>query len=491
MKKKETNENLVTRPPIVVVLGHVNHGKTSLLDYVRKTKVVDKEAGHITQHIGAYEAVVNGRKITFIDTPGHEAFSKIRSRGAKVADIAILVVAADEGVKPQTKESIKIIQETKTPLIVAITKIDKPNIDVEKVKRELLENGVLLEKLGGDVPFQLVSSKTGEGIDELLEMILLVADMEELKADKSKSASGVVIESHLDRFRGITATLIITNGTLKTGDNIYTSQTSGKIKILENFQGEKIDQATFSSPVRVVGFEVMPLVGEKWAVNPKDLVREKSIKQAKQAKNLGDKESSVVIPLIIKADVFSSLDALEEVIDKLGKEKKWQFSVLVSKIGDISQGDLRVANPEGTLVIGFRVRQKPEIVNSLLANSQIKILTSDIIYELLDKIGEVVEKEFIEKPTEKIIGQVLVKAIFHPVKGKQLIGGEVTEGVVTKNAIFNVVRGEEQISSGRVINLQKERQDVNKVEKGEECGLLIDCSQKIEKDDILQFFQKI
>jgi len=496
--KKEKTENLITRPPVVVVLGHVDHGKTSLLDYVKRTKIAEKESGGITQHIGAYEIIFKGSKITFIDTPGHEAFSKIRSQGAKIADIAILVVAADEGVKPQTIESLLCIKEADIPFVVAITKMDKEMANSEKVKQELLKNGVLLEKMGGDVPFQEVSAKTGSGIDDLLEMVLLVAEMEELKADPEAIASGAVIESYIDRQRGNTVTLIITNGTLHHNDEIRTISTKGKIKIMEDFLGKSIKKASFSSPVQIIGFERLPLVGEKFVAGTKgtnfdDILKEElsGDKERVKVNVLGDKDAELVIPLVIKSDVLNSKEALEKIIDQVGKRNHWLFRVLRNRIGDISDDDLKIADNEGTLIVGFRVQKRPEIINTLLSKKRLIIINEDVIYELEDKIEEIVKKEFVIVLSTKQLGKLEVLAVFNPVKKKQLIGGRVLEGKILNKAHFSLWRDDKTIASGKIINLQRGRNDVNEVETNEKCGLLVECSQKIEKDDLLDCFQKI
>lgn len=492
MKNKNKQLGLVSRPPVVVVLGHVDHGKTSLLDYIKKTKIADKESGGITQHIGAYEIEIDKHKITFIDTPGHEAFSKIRSRGAKVADIAVLVVAVDEGVKPQTKESFKIIQEEKIPFIVAITKIDKSANNLEKIKNELAEEGILLEGRGGDVPCVGVSSKDGQGIDDLLELIILLSEMQELKADPSKPASGVVIDSHLDRFRGNTVGLIILDGSLKVKDEIVAGKSEGRIKILENFQGKPIKEATFSSPVRVVGFGSLAPVGERFLTGKTDIeIVELTQEGGSLNKKLGQKDSEIKIPLIIKADAFGSGEALEEVINKLGKEKKWLFLLFKNETGDISESDFKVVSSGQVLVIGFRVKKKPEINNLLLINKDLILIEGDIIYEIKDKIEEIVKKKFIEKPTEEITGELEVLAIFNPVKSNQLIGGKVIEGKVQNKNNFRLIRGEEIIGQGKVSNLQKNRIEALESKAGEECGLLVSSSKEVKKGDRLVFFKKI
>jgi len=493
MKDKNKQLGLISRPPIIVVLGHVDHGKTSLLDYIKKTKIAEKESGGITQHIGAYEIEIKGEKITFIDTPGHEAFSKIRSRGAKVADIAILVVAADEGVKVQTKESLKDIKKAQIPYIVAITKIDKEGANLEKVKNELSEVAVLLEGRGGDVPFVGVSSKTGQGIDELLELILILSEMQELKANPSSRATGFVIESHLDRFRGNTASLIITDGTLHLRDKIIMDRAIvGKVKILEDFQGKSISEATFSSPVRVLGFEKSVPVGAKFSVgDTKDETIETIQKLKITNKELGDQNSKIKIPLVIKSDTSGSGEALEQVIMQLGKKNNWLFSLLKNETGDISESDFKIVPSEKTLIIGFRVRKRSEINNILLSNKNLLLVEGDIIYEIEDKIKELVENKFVKKPTEEILGKLEILAVFNPIKGSQLIGGKVIEGNVQNKIRFRLIHNEEITSQGKILNLQKNKIDITEVKIGGECGLLINCPEKAEQGDLLEFFRKI
>ncbi len=504
---QEQNNNLIPRPPIVVVLGHVDHGKTSLLDYIRKTKVAEQEAGGITQDIGAYEVEIQPKKtdasqtnfateshkITFIDTPGHEAFSKMRARGAQVADLALLVIAADEGVKPQTKESLTCIQEAKIPFIVVLTKIDKEGANVEKVKTQLAELGVYLEGWGGEVPLVAVSVKTGQGIEELLELILLVSEMEGLKADPLAPASGVVIESHLDSKRGVATTLIITNGILHLQDKVKAGMIQGKVKILEDFQGKSIKEATFSSPVRVIGFEALPPIGEKFEV----ITEGKNIKEPVEdshfasKKELGNSEAQLVLPVIIKTDTVGSGEALEPLLDELGKEENWKFEILINEAGDLSEGDLKIISQEPTLVILFRVNKKPEVDNFLLAHKNINLIEGNIIYELKDKIVFQVKNKIISKPTEEIIGKLEVLALFHPIKGKQLIGGKVIEGIAKNKIRARVYRGTELLGEAKILNLQKERRDTEEVKAPNEVGLLVDFAQPLVKGDLLEFFQKI
>jgi len=363
---------------------------------------------------------------------------------------------------------------------------------LEKIKNQLAEQGILLEGRGGDVPCVGVSSKNGQGIDDLLELIILLSEMQELKADSNKPASGVVIESHLDHLRGNTADLIILDGTLRVKDKIVAGESVGKIKILENFQGKPIKEATFSSPVRVVGFESLVPAGEQFFAGKKDIqITESSQKMVNVIKKLGQKDSEIKVPLVIKTDAFGSGEALEEVINKLGKEKKWLFLLFKNETGDISESDFKVISSGQVLVIGFRVKKKPEINNLLLINKDLILIEGDVIYEIIDKIEEVVEKRFIEKPTEEIIGELEVLAIFNPVKGNQLIGGKVIEGKAQNKNNFRLIRDEKIIGQGKILNLQKNRIEVLESKVGEECGLLISSSKEVKTGDKLVFFKKI
>ncbi len=496
MEKEGEKNNLTLRPPVIVVLGHVDHGKTTLLDYIRKTKVAEKEVGGITQSIGAYEVEVKGKKITFIDTPGHEAFLNLRSRGAKIADIAILVVASDEGVKPQTIESLKIIEETKIPYLVALTKIDKPEANSEKVKRELSEKGVYLEGWGGHIPWVEVSAKTGQGIEELLELIILMGEMEGLKGNPENLASGFVLESYLDSRRGPTAVLIITDGTLRLKDEIYAGGVYGKVKLLENFLGQPIQEATFSSPVRVIGFEEVPKAGEEFFVFKEKKELEKILllkeeERKEKRKTLGEEGSQVKIPLIIKADSLGSLEALESFLEKIAKENQWCFLLLEREIGDLTDGDVKMANPLGTIIVNFKVRKKPEATNLLLNRPKIIVIEGEIIYDIEKQLIEVVQSNFIQKPTEEIIGELEVLKIFNPSKGYQIIGGKVIKGKIIINHRFHLKRNEERIADGKLVGLQRNKINVNEVNANEECGLMVECLIDIEKGDYLEFFRKI
>jgi translation initiation factor IF-2 len=481
------------RPPIVVVMGSVDHGKTTLLDYIRKTNIAAKEAGAITQSIGAYEITHQSRtyadqnaeqrrqKITFIDTPGHEAFSKMRQRGARIADIAIIVVAADDSVKPQTKEAIKIVQETQTPFIAAINKIDKSSADVTRTKNDLMQAGVLLEGYGGNISGQEISAKTGQGVNELLDLILLTAEMEELTCDPDAPARGIILEAKLDSRRGIMASAIVTNGTIKTGDYIKAGSAFGKIKILENFLGKKIETAVPSSPVLIWGFETLPDIGEEFKTGPDvkpGAVAEKAAISKPAVKSPAEQKPEKAIRIILKADVSGSLEALREVLRHLPlKDKK--LEIIEGSVGNISDGDVKLAVSSGAAIIGFRVKTaKPA---EILARAQnIKIIRSDIIYDLTKAL----EEQLTAAPP--LAGKLKILAVFGKKAGKQqIIGGQVAEGEIKTNSILEIERENKPIGKGRLINLQQNKKDVQRVSAGLECGLLFESETEIRVGDIL------
>jgi len=366
MPETAKKSNIKSRPPVVVVLGHVDHGKTSILDFIRKTKVAEKESGGITQHIGAYQIEHQGRKITFVDTPGHEAFSAMRSRGARVADLAVLVVAADEGIKPQTKEVINLVTHQNLPFVVALNKADKQGIILEKVKKQLSDSGVLAESLGGKVPMISTSAKTGKGIDELLEMILLLAEMEELKDESATNASGVVIEANLDTKRGPTATLLVRSGTLFSKDPVATESTYGTIKTMEDFAGRPIEKAEPSTPVRVTGFLDVPPVGEEWqtmesideAKNRASQKGEIEKKKREPAQILDLAPEQKVFNLILKADVSGSLEALRQTLDTIPQQEV-MLRVVSAEVGQIGEADVKLADSAKAKIFCFRTNFIP------------------------------------------------------------------------------------------------------------------------------------
>ncbi|MEK7590153.1 MAG: translation initiation factor IF-2 [Patescibacteria group bacterium] len=465
---------MAKRSPIVVVMGHVDHGKTTLLDHIRKTSVAAREAGGITQSIGAYEithpSANSGQvqKITFIDTPGHEAFTKMRTRGAKIADIAILVVAADDSVKLQTKEAVRIIKESETPFVVAINKIDKPNANVDKVKNDLMQEGVLLEGYGGNISYQPISAKTGEGVHELLDLILLAAEMEDLNYDPNAPANGFILESKMDSRRGIVATVIVKNGTLKIG---------GKIKALENFLGENVKEILPSSPAVMLGFEFLPTIGEEFHVENGEIKTAKPVVSVKVAAAETETEENT-ITILLKADVAGSLEALSEVIKNLPLPEEIKIKIIYESVGNITDGDVNIAVPTKALVIGFNTKISKAAEN--LAKTQgIKIILSNIIYELIKTI----EEEIKGRQKEKINGDLEILAIFGKKDAHQIVGGKVILGEIKNNAVIEIQRKNEILGQGKIINLQQKKRDAQKVESGNEAGLLVDSKISIQIGD--------
>jgi translation initiation factor IF-2 len=480
----------VCRPPVVVVMGHVDSGKTSILDNIRKSHVAEKETGGITQHVGAYEVEFSGKKITFLDTPGHEAFFQMRSRGAKIADIAILVVDGVEGVEAQTKEVISHIKKAEIPFIVAINKIDKPEADPEKAKRELSRENILVESFGGKIPSVNVSAKTGKGISELLELILLLAEMEGLRTDISKSTEGVVIESYLDNRRGPTATLILQEGILKIGDVIGTPSTFGKIKILEDFRGKPLEIAYPSMPVIVIGFEDVPRVGEKFNFFPDLETAQKAIAKKPEISHgvIFIEEGKKVLNLILKTDVLGSVEAISEVLKSLPQEKVI-LRILEAEVGDINESNVKMAKAAKAKILGFRVEVSQDIKN-LASRERVKIINFEIIYELVEEIRKQMEKILEPEIVREDLGKMKVLVLFFAEKNRQIIGGKVIDGGFKKGVPIEVFRGEEKVGKGRLISLQKNKKDVEKVIKGDECGILYEGNIKVELGDILVMYQE-
>jgi translation initiation factor IF-2 len=481
----ENEKNLITRPPVVAVLGHIDHGKSSLLCAIKDFKITEKESGGITQHIGAYEIEHGDKKITFIDTPGHEAFSAMRSRGAKIADIAILVIAAEEGIKPQTKEVISCIKECSLPVIVAINKIDKPTADPARVKLELSRNDLLLESEGGKIPSIDISAKTGEGIKDLLDLISIVAEMEDLKADLSADPEGIIIESYLNNKRGATTTLLLKNGILKRGDIIGTSSNYGKIKILEDFQGKSIEKVFPSMPAIAIGFDRAPSVGEKF---------KKFISIEKAIENVQKEEREEVFPselegkkymnIILRADVIGSLEAIEQVLNNIPQERG-ELRIIKKGVGEITENDIRMAQSSSAVILGFKVKINSQIAK-MGEDKKIKVKTFDIIYNLIEETELLMERRFKPEKEIKEIGRVKAIEIFRTEKKRQIIGGKVIKGEIIQGARIEVLnQNEEKLGTGRVVTLQKEQKRSDKVEKGGNCGILFEGDIKIEEGNIL------
>jgi len=471
-------------------MGHIDHGKTSLLNTIRKLQFTgEKPGGTITQHIGAYQIEKDAKKITFIDTPGHEAFSAMRARGAKIADIAILVVDCCDGVKDQTKEALLQAKSAKIPIIIALNKIDKPEANPEKAKRELQKEDVIVESLGGKVPSVNVSAKTGQGISDLLDLILLLAEMEDLRADISKPASGVVIESYLDNQRGPTATLILEEGVLKPDDIIGTPSTFGKIKSLEDFQEKPKEIAFPSDPIIVLGLEKVPKVGELFGAFPDIETAQNSLKLPEKKETLEIINISAgqkILNLILKTDVLGSAEAIGEVLKGLPQEKI-VLRILKSEVGEINESDIKFAKSGKALILGFRVKIN-SAAERIAEREKIKIMTFKVIYDLVEGVRKFMER-ILEPETIRLdLGKVKILVIFLVEKNRQIVGGKVIEGEIKKGVQIEVFRDDKLAGKGKLINLQKNKKDAERVSKGEECGMLFEGNVKIETGDVLAIY---
>jgi translation initiation factor IF-2 len=489
MAEKEKQFNVVTRPPVVVVLGHIDHGKTSLLMAIRDFKVLEKESGGITQHVGAYQIEHNEKKITFIDTPGHESFSAIRSRGSKLADIAVLVIDAAEGIKKQTKEAIIHIKSARLLTIIAFNKIDKPGANPEMVKQQLAKEDILVESFGGKVPSVELSAKTGQGITDLLDMIQLVAEVEDLKAETGVVAEGTIIESYLDPQRGPTSTVLIENGTLKYGYFVGTDSSVGKIKNLGDFLGKEMKEANPSDPAIIVGFETVPAVGEKFHVYV-------SYDEAKNNLKIRELKTEIVevdpnkkcLNLIIRADAQGSLEGIGEVLKTLPQENIF-LRVIKSEVGDITEVDVKMAKTSQAVIIAFRVK-KDKVAEITAENNKVKVYDFTIIYELAQKIRELMERKLIKAKERTDLGKIEVLAIFRTEKNRQIVGGNVIEGEVQKGASLEIYRVGEKIGQGRIVELQSNKKDFDVVKKGRECGILYQGSERIKEGDELIVYKE-
>ena len=500
---KEKQGDLLPRPPVIVVMGHVDHGKTKLLDAIRKTDVVAGEAGGITQHIGAYQVVRNNQTITFIDTPGHEAFTAMRSRGARIADIAILVVAADDGVKPQTIEAFRIIEKAKIPFVVAINKIDKPGANIDKTKQELANQlKITPEDWGGKTICAPISALQGTGISELLDMVLLVAETESqsMTANPNSSAIGTIIESNIDKGAGPVATLLIQNGTLRTGDNlIFDSTIVGKVRGLKDYRGEQISAAGPSTPVRIIGLKTMPKVGDILTVGNGERIKFKKAKSVRPAQmstmsmmndNNNDENSgqTKTLNLIIKSDVLGSAEAIEESLVKINTQDV--KAVIIHKgLGNVSDGDIKRAEATGAIILGFNIKLPPAI-EEMAREKKIDIRQYSIIYDLLNDIKIEMEKIIEPEITSVETGRVKVLAVFRTEKNEQIIGGKISSGTVNVDAAVKVSRQNEIIAEGKIIRLQSGKQNVNSATSGEECGLQYHGDPVIKDGDVLIAFRQ-
>ncbi|MGM8214512.1 translation initiation factor IF-2 [Bacillaceae bacterium W0354] len=500
---EDKTEDLVERPAVVTIMGHVDHGKTTLLDSIRDSKVSHGEAGGITQHIGAYQIEAEGKKITFLDTPGHAAFTSMRSRGAQVTDIAILVVAADDGVMPQTVEAINHAKAAEVPIIVAVNKIDKETADPNRVMQELMEYELVPEDWGGETIYVQLSALKGEGIDDLLEMINLVAEVEELKANPNRLADGTVIEAELDKGRGSVATLLVQNGTLKIGDTLVVGNTYGKVRAMVNDIGNRVDEAGPSTPVEVIGFNEVPHAGDRFVVfsDEKDAKRVADLRMQKHVEsqreetgklNLDDlfdqiKQGDVKdINVIVKADVQGSAEALTSSLQKIEVEGV-KIKIIHTGVGAITESDIILASASNAIVIGFNVR--PDANAKRTAESEnIDIRLHRIIYKAIEEIEAAMKGMLDPEYEEKVIGQVEVREIFKVSKIGTIAGSYVTDGKITRNSGVRVIRDGVVQFEGELDTLKRFKDDVKEVAQGYECGITVVNYNDIKVGDIIEAF---
>ncbi|MEK7175796.1 MAG: translation initiation factor IF-2 [Patescibacteria group bacterium] len=483
-----------SRPPIVGIFGHIDHGKSTLLDYIRKTNLTEKEAGGITQHISAYEITrPDGKRMTFIDTPGHEAFASVRTRGASAADIAVLVVSGEDGVRPQTLEVYKYIKENALPFIVAITKMDKPGADLDRTKQNLAENEIYIEGYGGNISCVPLSAKTGQDVDELLDIISLQAEILDLKGEPEELGSGVIIESRLDAKRGIAATGIIKNGTVRRGTFVASGGAIAPIRILLDAMGEAADELPPSSPVQIIGWDKMPPIGREFKTF---LKKEEALAYVSSQKNAGlnlhdmkiqnlNTEGVVALPLIIKADTAGSADAIENELRKLSRERIIP-KVIVSGVGSVNENDVKTAlATPGAVILSFNAKVDAP-ARALSERSNIKIFPFSIIYELTGKVAELLSEREPRVETEEVAGTAKVLKLFSTAKGKQILGARVTSGSITRGAIVKIVRREAEIGKGRIKELQQAKSQVDSVSEGGEFGAMIESKMEAVPGDMLQ-----
>lgn len=493
----EKEANLQTRPPIVAVMGHVDHGKTTLLDSIRHTAVVEGESGGITQHIGAYQIKKDGKTITFLDTPGHEAFSEMRARGANVTDLIVLVVAADDGVRPQTVEVINRAKFTNTPIIVAINKIDKENANPMKVKQELAGYGIVTEEWGGKTVAVEISAKQNKGIDQLLEMILLTAEVENFRANPNGTTVGTVIESHTETGKGVVATVIIQNGTLHVGDVIVAGASYGRVKSMEDEHGKKIKAATPSTPAEISGFSITPEAGDilqklDSIEKAKEIAttvqkKERSHKLQSRKSLEGDVENKT-LNLIIKADVAGSLEAIKQSLGKL-KNDEVKVNILSEGVGEVNESDILLASPSKATVIAFRVKTNPKAIN-LAKQKQVGVDSYEVIYELLEDVTSAVVKMFTPEYEKVSFGRGKILGIFRTEKGQMIIGGKVEEGELRKNKPIVIWRGGEELGRGEIAELQQNKIVTKEVVVGNEFGMKVKTNVRVQEGDVIESFEE-
>src|SRR6266540_391844 len=504
---EDSEADLAPRPPVVTIMGHVDHGKTTLLDAIRQTSVVETEAGGITQHIGAYQIEHNGRRITFLDTPGHEAFTAMRARGAKVTDIAVLVVAADDGVMPQTKESISHARAAEVPIVVAVNKIDVPDSDPNRVRGDLAAEGLQPEEWGGTTQFSDVSAKQGQNLDDLIEKVLLVADAElELKANPSADASGPIIESRLDVGRGPAATMLVHRGTLRVGDAIVAGDAWGKVRALYNYRGEKVQEAKPGEPVEILGFDKPPAAGEHARVVEHDRqarhlaqsrgerFRREQLAQRRPAGISLDtlfsemQEGAVQdLNLVIKADVDGSVEAAVSELQKI-QHPEVRVNVIHTGVGGISENDVMLAAASNAMIVGFNVRPNAE-ARASAGREGVEIRTYDVIYRLTEEIEQALVGMLRPVTSEETLGEAEVRQLFRVSRLGTIAGCHVTSGVIRRGAKVRVVRDGAVVHEGSIAQLKRFKDDVREVEEGFECGILLEGFNDVKEGDVLEAYE--
>ncbi|MCU9593051.1 translation initiation factor IF-2 [Caldibacillus thermolactis] len=500
---EDSPEELTERPPVVTIMGHVDHGKTTLLDSIRHSKVTQGEAGGITQHIGAYQIESDGKKITFLDTPGHAAFTTMRARGAKVTDLTILVVAADDGVMPQTVEAINHAKAAEVPIIVAVNKIDKPTANPDRVMQELTEHGLIAEDWGGDTIFVPISALTGEGIDQLLEMVLLVSEMEELKANPNRNAYGTVIEAKLDKGRGSVATLLVQNGTLKVGDPIVVGNTFGRVRAMVNDLGRRVKEAGPSTPVEITGLHEVPQAGDRFVVfDDEKTARQVGEARAQKALQETRNETARVsldklfeqmkqgdikeLNIIVKADVQGTVEALTASLQKIDVEGV-KVNIIHNGVGAITESDIILATASNAIIIGFNVRPTPN-AKSMAEQENVDIRLHRIIYKAIEEIEQAMKGLLDPEYEEKVIGQVEVRQTFKVSKVGTIAGSYVTDGKITRDSSVRLIRDGIVIFEGEIDTLKRYKDDVKEVAQGYECGITIKNFNDIKEGDIIEAY---
>ena len=501
---EDNSEDLVERPPVVTIMGHVDHGKTTLLDYIRKSDVVGGEAGGITQAIGAYSVKYNDKKITFIDTPGHAAFTEMRARGAQITDIVIIIVAADDGVMPQTKEAIDHAKAANVPIIVAINKVDKPDANVERTMTGLVENGLTPESWGGDIITNEISAKTGQGVNELLDNILLISEMNEYKANPNRYATGTVVESKKDDKVGTTATLLIQNGTLRLGDPIVVGNFYGKVRTLKNDRGQNVVEATPSTPVEVTGLSEVPDAGDKFMAfesekEAKQIAEERQLRAKKETKNLAGlsledlfskiQEGQKEINVVLKADVNGSAEAVKNALEKIDVEGV-RINIIRSAVGAITESDVVLASASNALIIGFNVRGNAKTMDSAKSYG-ITIKTYDIIYKVVEDMERAMKGMLDPEFEEEVVGSLEIRQLFKFSKVGLIAGCHVLSGTVSINDKARIVRDGIVVYNGEINTLQHEKDSVKEVKKDMDCGITLKNCQDYQEKDIIEVYKLV